>query len=147
MGHRSGASSTTGFSVFTLTTSYMTNLLPHAMDHTRSVETSSRVVKAVSLFLYLCKRSWVGGYVFITHAFTISIHLPLSRTIIIPCSTNILPSFNTLFTWSIHPIRDLPLNLTLLSLILIIYLSIYQAVIHIKRVVKTRHAFTHIPLT
>ena len=39
----------------------------------------------------------------ISHAFTSALHLLISRTIILPCSTDIPFSFNALFTLSIHP--------------------------------------------
>ena len=78
-------------------------LSPHLIwskGHTRCARTSSKG-----------RQSCV-----ITHAFTTVLHSLLSCTIILPYSTAILLSFNSLFTPSILPVRGLPLNLTPLTL-------------------------------
>ena len=51
----------------------------------------------------------------ISHAFTTALHSPRLHTIILSNSTNIPPSFNDLFTLSIHSDHGLPLNLTSLT--------------------------------
>ena len=81
----------------TLHIQLMSSPSPHLIwfkSHTRCMETSST-----------SQQSHV-----IIHAFTTTLHSLLLRTIILPCSTHIPFSFQTLFTSIIHPIHGFPLN-------------------------------------
>ena len=99
--------------VVVFTTGSRRLLLPHHIQCMPSPASHLMWSKGHTRWVRISSRHHQGRI--INHTFTTAFHALLSCIIILPCSTDIPLSFNTPFTPSIHPILDLPLNLTPLT--------------------------------